>query len=85
VLHHHERFDGTGYPERIAGHQIPLESRIIAIAEAFDSMTSQSSYKQAIPIEEALSRIEAVAGKQFDPEVVPLLVDLVREGAISTS
>jgi putative nucleotidyltransferase with HDIG domain len=85
VLHHHEWFDGTGYPERIAGDQIPLESRIIAIAEAFDSMTSHSSYKQAIPIEEALSRIEAVAGKQFDPEVVPLLVDLVREGAISTS
>ncbi len=48
-------------------------------------MTSHSSYKQAIPVEEALRRIEAGAGKQFDPEVVPVLVDLVREGAISTS
>jgi len=85
VLHHHEWFDGTGYPERIAGNQIPLESRIIGIAEAFDSMTSHSSYQQAIPVEEALRRIEAGAGKQFDPEVAPILVDLVREGTISTS
>jgi HD-GYP domain-containing protein (c-di-GMP phosphodiesterase class II) len=85
VLHHHERFDGTGYPEKIAGDQIPLESRIIAIAEAFDSMTSQSSYQPAIPIEEALRLIEAGAGKQFDPEIVPHLVDLVGEGTISIS
>ena len=85
VLHHHERFDGTGYPEKIAGNQIPLESRIIAIAEAFDSMTSESSYQQAVPVEEALRLIETGAGKQFDPEIVPHLVELVREGAISIS
>ena len=84
VLHHHEWFDGTGYPERIAGNQIPLESRIIGIAEAFDSMTSEASYKSAVPVEEALRRIEAGAGRQFDPEIVPVLMDLVREGAIST-
>jgi len=83
VLHHHEWFDGTGYPERIAGNQIPLESRIIGVAEAFDSMTSEASYKRAVPVEEALRRIEAGAGKQFDPEIVPILIDLVREGAIS--
>jgi putative nucleotidyltransferase with HDIG domain len=85
VLHHHEWFDGTGYPERIAGSQIPLESRIIGIAEAFDSMTSESSYKRAVPVEEALRRIEVGAGKQFDPEVAPILIDLVREGTISTT
>jgi len=84
VLHHHEWFDGTGYPEKIAGDQIPLESRIIALAEAFDTMTSESSYKRAIPVEEALGRIEANAGKQFDPEIVPILAGLVREGTIST-
>jgi putative nucleotidyltransferase with HDIG domain len=83
VLHHHEWFDGTGYPEKIAGDQIPLESRIIALAEAFDTMTSESSYKKAIPVEEALGRIEASASSQFDPEVVTILVDLVREGAIA--
>ena len=85
VLYHHEWFDGTGYPEKIAGDQIPLESRIIAIAEAFDSMTSESSYKMAVSVEEALNRIEAGAGRQFDPELVPVMIDLVREGAISTT
>jgi len=85
VLHHHEWFDGTGYPEKIAGSQIPLESRIVAVAEAFDSLTSESSYQRAIPAEEALRRIETGAGKQFDPEIIPHLAELVDEGAISTS
>jgi putative nucleotidyltransferase with HDIG domain len=84
VLHHHEWFDGSGYPEKIAGNQIPLESRIIALAEAFDTMTSESSYQRAIPVDEALRRAEAGAGSQFDPGIVPILVDLVREGAISS-
>jgi putative nucleotidyltransferase with HDIG domain len=85
VLHHHEWFDGTGYPEKIAGDAIPLESRIIALAEAFDSMTSESSYKGAVAPEEALLRIQEGAGSQFDPKLVPILVDLVHEGAVSTS
>jgi putative nucleotidyltransferase with HDIG domain len=85
VLHHHEWFDGAGYPEKIAGNEIPLESRIIGLAEAFDSMTSESSYKRAIPAEEALRRVEAGAGSQFDPEIVPVLVELVREGAVSAA
>ncbi len=83
VLHHHEWFDGTGYPEKIAGEEIPLESRIIALAEAFDSMTSESSYKQAIQSEEAVRRIEAGSGSQFDPEIATVLIDLIREDAIS--
>jgi len=85
VLHHHEWFDGTGYPEKIAGNEIPLESRIIGLAEAFDTMTSDSSYQRAVPTEEALRRVEASAGTQFDPGIVPILVDLVREGVITTS
>jgi putative nucleotidyltransferase with HDIG domain len=85
VLHHHEWFDGTGYPEKIAGSAIPLESRIIAVANAFDSMTNESSYQRAISAEEAVRGIEAGAGKQFDPEVVAALIDLVREGVISAS
>jgi putative nucleotidyltransferase with HDIG domain len=83
VLHHHEWFDGTGYPEKIAEDQIPLESRIIALAEAFDTMTSESSYQRAVSVEEALRRVEAGAGRQFDPRIVPILVDLVREGIVS--
>ena len=85
VLHHHEWFDGTGYPEKIAGNEIPVESRIIGLAEAFDSMTSEASYKRAIPIDEAMRRVEAGAGSQFDPEIVSILVDLVREGAITAA
>jgi HD-GYP domain-containing protein (c-di-GMP phosphodiesterase class II) len=83
VLHHHEWFDGSGYPEKVAGDQIPLESRIIALAEAFDTMTSESSYQRAISVEEALQRVEAGAGRQFDPQIVPILIDLVREGTVS--
>jgi putative nucleotidyltransferase with HDIG domain len=85
VLHHHEWFDGTGYPERLSGDQIPVESRIIGLAEAFDTMTSESSYQRAIPVDEALRRVEAGAGTQFDPGIAPILVDLVREGAITIS
>ncbi len=83
VLHHHEWFDGNGYPEKIAGEEIPLESRIIGLAEAFDSMTHDASYKRAVSVEEALRRVEEAAGAQFDPVLVPILVELVREGAIS--
>jgi putative nucleotidyltransferase with HDIG domain len=84
VLHHHEWFDGSGYPEKVAGDQIPLESRIIALAEAFDTMTSESSYQRTVSVEEALGRIEAGSGSQFDPRIVPILLDLVREGVVST-
>ncbi len=84
VLHHHEWFDGTGYPEKIAGEEIPLESRIIGLAEAFDSMTSEESYKDAIGSDEALRRIQAGAGSQFDPEIAAVLVELIREDAFSS-
>jgi putative nucleotidyltransferase with HDIG domain len=83
VLHHHEWFDGSGYPEKIAGEEIPLESRIIGLAEAFDSMTHDASYKRAVSVEEALRRVEEGAGVQFDPALVPILIELVGEGAIS--
>ncbi|HBZ71939.1 MAG TPA: hypothetical protein DEP35_20310 [Deltaproteobacteria bacterium] len=82
VLHHHEWFDGRGYPQKLAAEDIPLEARIIAVAEAFDSMTSHASYKEAIPVEEALSRIQIGAGTQFDPKVVQVFLDLVGCGEI---
>lgn len=82
VLHHHEFWDGGGYPEGLAGEDIPLEARVIGLAEAFDSMTSESSYKEAVPVEEALRRIEDCAGTQFDPQLARTFLDLVREGAV---
>lgn len=81
VRHHHERWDGGGYPDGLRGEQIPLESRIIAVAEAFDVMTSEKSYKEAISVSEALARLVDAAGAQFDPGVVEALVKARQESA----
>ena len=85
VLHHHEWFDGNGYPEQIAGEAIPLESRVIGLAEAFDSMTSSSSYKDPVEREEAIRRVEAGSGTQFDPDVVRVFLELARRGDLDLS
>jgi putative nucleotidyltransferase with HDIG domain len=76
VRHHHEWYDGDGYPERLRGEAIPLESRIIAVAEAFDSMTSHISYRHTVTAAEALQSIREGAGSQFDPAVVEAFLDL---------
>ena len=70
---HHERWDGTGYPRRIAGESIPLSARIVAVADVLDALTSRRPYKSAWPIEQALATIDADAGKHFDPAVVAAL------------
>ena len=67
VLHHHERFDGKGYPGGLAGHDIPLMGRIICLADCFDAMTTTRTYRQAMPLEAALADIRRCAGTQFDP------------------
>ncbi len=77
IRHHHERWDGGGYPQRIAGRAIPLASRIIHLAEVYDVLTSQSSYRRPLPREAALDAIRAEAGRQFDPELLPALVEAV--------
>jgi hypothetical protein len=82
VLHHHEWFDGRGYPQRLAGEDIPLEARIIAVAEAFDTMTSYSSQKQAVSAPEAVSRLQNAAGSKFDPKLVQVFLELVQRGEI---
>jgi putative nucleotidyltransferase with HDIG domain len=82
VLYHHEWYDGSGYPEGLVGDAIPIESRIIAVADAFDAMTSTVSYKEAISVEAALSEIEEGAGTQFDPLVARTIIDIAREGRI---
>jgi putative nucleotidyltransferase with HDIG domain len=82
VQHHHERWDGDGYPDGISGDAIPLEARIIAVCEVFDTISSKSSYKEALPFEEAVREIEAHSGRQFDPDVVDAFLTLVRDGHI---
>jgi HD-GYP domain-containing protein (c-di-GMP phosphodiesterase class II) len=70
VLHHHERWDGYGYPDGLAGERIPLGARIIFVADAFDAMTSDRLYRAALSYEDAISELDRCAGSQFDPEVV---------------
>jgi diguanylate cyclase (GGDEF)-like protein/putative nucleotidyltransferase with HDIG domain len=77
VLHHHERWDGTGYPEGLAGDRIPLGARIIFVSDAFDAMTSDRLYRPAISYEEALAEVERCAGSQFDPDVVNAFLAVV--------
>lgn len=74
---HHERFDGKGYPDGLAGAEIPLASRIIAVADAFDAMTHTRSYKKPLPSQEAKSELLANAGSQFDPKVVEAAVSVL--------
>jgi len=78
VRHHHERFDGLGYPEGLAGEAIPLEARLLAVVDAFESMTSDRAYRQAISVDEALARLEAGADRQWDGRIVRVWCDLVR-------
>jgi putative nucleotidyltransferase with HDIG domain len=79
VRHHHEYYDGSGYPNRLVGEQIPLGARVIAIADAFDTITSERAYKKPRPIEDALAEIERCAASQFDPKFVQAFVDIIRK------
>jgi putative nucleotidyltransferase with HDIG domain len=82
VHQHHEWFDGSGYPDGNAGDDIPLEARIIALCDAWDTMTSESSYKSAMSRDEATAELENCAGSQFDPELVRAFRALVDSGDI---
>jgi len=79
VYHHHERFDGKGYPQGIQGEQIPLHARIIAIADSFDAMTSNRAYRGAFSRETALMELERNKGIQFDPVITDVFIDLLKD------
>ncbi len=76
ALTHHEKWDGSGYPYGLAGEAIPIEGRIVALADVFDALTATRPYKKAWAVEEALAHIAAQAGKHFDPTLVPLFLAL---------
>ena len=82
--YHHERYDGKGYPDGLAGEDIPLEARIMALADVYDALVSERVYKKALPVEEAVRIIEAGAGTQFDPVLAPLFLECVKENAFKT-
>jgi len=84
IKHHHEWYDGTGYPERLVGEEIPLMSRIIMIADAFVAMTSERPYRAALTIDEALAIIDENRGRQFDPGLITLFNTVVSEELRST-
>jgi HD-GYP domain-containing protein (c-di-GMP phosphodiesterase class II) len=74
IRNHHERWDGTGYPDKLRGQDIPLLARIVCLADAFDAMATDRPYKQAIPLEECRGILRRQAGPQFDPELVELFI-----------
>ena len=83
VLHHHERWDGFGYPHGLSGSRIPLEARLLGVVDAFDAMTSARAYRSALSVEQALVELERCAGSQFDPELARAFVEGWRQGAIA--
>jgi putative nucleotidyltransferase with HDIG domain len=83
VLYHHERWDGTGYPSGKAGEEIPLEARVLAIADAFDAMTSDRPYRRALTQEEALAEVERCSGTQFDPDIARVFLELFAQAELA--
>jgi putative nucleotidyltransferase with HDIG domain len=82
VLHHHERWDGMGYPDKLAGRDIPALARILAVADAFDAMTSDRPYRPGLSLDASIEEIRSHSGTQFDPEVASILLDLLQDGAL---
>lgn len=76
VLHHHENFDGTGYPERLKGSEIPIGSRIASVIDAFDAMVSNRPYRKGLPLDAAIRRLHEASGMQFDPAVIQSFVPI---------
>jgi len=80
VLYHHERYDGRGYPDGLAGEDIPLHARIVSIADSFDAMTTDRPYRKALTNQQALKELSQGAGSMWDPQLVELFINLLQNG-----
>ena len=78
VKHHHEKYDGTGYPGRLKGEDIPYLARITAIADSFDAMTSRRTYRDSLPLETVINEFERCKGTQFDSKLTDVFLDILR-------
>jgi HD-GYP domain-containing protein (c-di-GMP phosphodiesterase class II) len=85
VLYHHERWDGTGYPTRRVGADVPEGARLLAVVDAFDAMTSTRPYRRALPTIHALAEIERCSGNQFDPEIAHAFLRAWSDGAFANA
>ena len=85
VLYHHERWDGSGYPTGKAGEEIPVEARVLAVADAFDAMTSDRPYRRARSHGEALAEVDRCSGTQFDPAIARVFLELFAEAGLATA
>jgi len=83
IRHHHERWDGLGYPDRLEGEQTPVGARVVGLVDAFDAMTHDRPYRRGLSVEDALGEIVRCGGKQFDPLLVPLFVDEITRGPMT--
>lgn len=79
VLKHHEKWDGTGYPLGLAGKEIPIECRIIAVCDAFDAMVNDRPYRNAMTSEEAISELQRCSGTQFDPAILTVFMQYIKQ------
>lgn len=79
ILQHHERYDGMGYPRGLRGDQIVIEAKILAITDAYDAMTTQREHKDALPMEEAIYELRTNKGKQFDPEITEIFIEILNK------
>ncbi len=79
VQHHHEHFNGNGYPDGLSGESIPLGARVITVADSFDAMTSDRPYRQALSFDKAFEELKRESGRHFDPDLVELFIAHVGE------
>jgi putative two-component system response regulator len=85
IRHHHERWDGKGYGEGLAGEKIPFLARVISVIDAFDAMLSDRPYREALPLDEAIRRLSEGAGTQWDPHITRWFIDLVQHDGLGAS